>query len=188
MKVTVGVSGIAVGVFCVFASGVVPTARADVRQAAPDGFLIEHRYSVAASPARVWDDLLHPERWWPSDHTWSGDRANLSLGADAGSCFCERWPDGSAEHGRVAMSRPLRLLRMAAPLGPLQAMAVSAVLTIELSPEATGTIATVTLRVSGDAAHRLDELAPTVDGVLGMQFGNLARHAGGEDVDRAPAR
>ena len=177
-----------IGVLFLFLLATLPRAQAEVRLAAADGFLIEHRYAIDAAPARVWDDLLHPARWWPSDHTWSGDRANLSLGADAGSCFCERWSEGSAEHGRVVMSRPGRLLRLAATLGPLQAMAVSGILSIELAPEGDGTRATVTYRVSGDAAHQLDRLAPVVDGVLKMQFGNLAQHAAGaaDTGDRKP--
>jgi uncharacterized protein YndB with AHSA1/START domain len=175
----------AIGVLCSLVTSVGPRAVADVRQAAPDGFLIEHRYTVAAPQATVWEDLLHPERWWPSDHTWSGDRANLSLGGDAGSCFCERWPDGSVEHGRVVMAQRGHLLRMAAPLGPLQSLSVDAVLTVELAADGAGTRATVTVRVSGDSAHQLDKLAPVVDGVLGMQFGNLARHAAGQKIDGA---
>jgi hypothetical protein len=37
----------------------------------------------------------------------------------------------------------------------------------------------VTHRVSGDATHKLDAFAPVVDGVNALQFGNLARAAGG---------
>ena len=176
-----------IGVFCVLVAAALPRAQADVRLAAKDGFLIEHRYAIAAPPASVWEDLLHPERWWPSDHTWSGDRANLSLGADAGSCFCERWPAGSVEHGRVVMSRPGQLLRIDGALGPMQAMAVSAMLIVELAAEGDGSRMTVTYRVSGDAAHELDQLAPVVDGVLKMQFGSLAQHAAGAAVTGKPA-
>ena len=35
-------------------------AEADVRQAAADGFLIEHRYAIAAAPDAVWRDLAAP--------------------------------------------------------------------------------------------------------------------------------
>jgi oligoendopeptidase F len=37
----------------------------------------------------------------------------------------------------------------------------------------------VTHRVSGDATHKLDAFAPVVDRVNALQFGNLARAAGG---------
>jgi uncharacterized protein YndB with AHSA1/START domain len=121
--------------------------------------------------------LQHPEGWWPSDHTWSGAAANLSLSAEAGGCFCERWAEGSAEHGRVVMSRPAQLLRLRAALGPLQEMGVAGVLTIALTAKGDGSEAVVTYRVSGDASHALDKLAPIVDQVLGMQFGNFAAYA-----------
>ena len=78
-------------------------AGAEVKSAAPDAMLIELRYTIAAPAAKVWESLVHPERWWPADHTWSGKRENLSLSAEVGGCFCERWEGGSVEHGRVIM-------------------------------------------------------------------------------------
>jgi uncharacterized protein YndB with AHSA1/START domain len=152
-------------------------AEADVKQAAADGFLIEHRYAIAAAPDAVWRALLQPGRWWPAEHTWSGVAANLSLSAEAGACFCERWDGGAVEHGRVVMARPGSLLRISAALGPMQEMAVTGVLTIKLEPDASGTRATVTYRVSGDASHQLDKLAPVVNDVLNLQFGGLAKFA-----------
>ena len=153
------------------------TSLADVRQATADNFVIEHRYEIKVPPAQTWLVLQHPERWWPADHTWSGSAANLSLSTDAGGCFCERWPEGSAEHGRVVMSRPGELLRLHAALGPLQEMGVTGVLTITLSAKDSGSEAVVTYRVTGDSSHALDKLAPIVNEVLGMQFGNFAAHA-----------
>jgi uncharacterized protein YndB with AHSA1/START domain len=107
-------------------------AGAEVKFAAADGFLIEHRFTIPAPAAKVWEALLHPEDWWPSDHTWSGDRANLRWSAEAGACFCERWAGGSVEHGRVVMAMPGRLLRLSAALGPLQEMGVTGVINFAL--------------------------------------------------------
>ncbi len=152
-------------------------AQAEVKSAAPDSFLIEQRYEIPAPAAKVWEELLHPERWWPSDHTWSGDRANLRLSAEAGACFCERWVGGSAEHGRVVMAIPGSLLRMNATLGPLQEMAVSGVITVTLAEKDGRTELVVTHRVSGDASHQLDKIAPVVDQVNAQQFGGLAAEA-----------
>jgi len=145
-----------------------------VKQAAPEGFLVEHHFAIAATPAAAWEVLVHPERWWPKDHTWSGEAANLSLAAEAGGCFCERWPEGSVEHGRVIFVRRARLLRFAGALGPLQELAVTGVLTVTLAPGEQGTEATVTYRVSGDPSHRLDAFAAAVDQVIGQQFGGFA--------------
>lgn len=147
------------------------TAQAEVKQAAADGFIVEHRLSIAATPEKAWQLLIQPGRWWPKEHTWSGDAANLSLEAKVGGCFCERWKDGGAEHGRVIMLKPRQLLRLNAALGPLQDMAVTGVLSIALSAKDEGSQAVVTYRVSGTAAHNLDKIAPAVDQVVGLQFG-----------------
>ncbi|MCJ7452418.1 MAG: SRPBCC family protein [Steroidobacteraceae bacterium] len=151
---------------------------AAVTQSSPDGAIIEHHFTIAAEPAVAWGALVHPERWWPSDHTWSGDRANLRLEAQAGGCFCENWGEASAEHARVIMAQPGSLLRMRGALGPLQDMAVTGVLTIQLkTTDSGGTEATVTYRLSGDASHKLDTFVPVVDKVIGQQFGAFAAFA-----------
>ena len=150
---------------------------AAVKSAAPDAFLIEQRFTIAAPAAKVWDTLLHPEDWWPSDHTWSGDRRNLRLSGEAGACFCERWVGGSVEHGRVVMAIPGSLLRMNATLGPLQEMALSGVITVSLTEKDGKTEMVVTHRVSGDTSHKLDAIAPIVDQVNAQQFGALAAAA-----------
>ncbi len=152
-------------------------AGAEVKSAAPDAMLIELRYTIAAPAAKVWESLVHPERWWPADHTWSGKRENLSLAAEAGGCFCERWNGGSSEHGRVIMAVPGKLLRMQATLGPLQEMAVSGVISVALEEKDSATNVVVTHRVSGDASHKLDALAPIVDKVNSLQFSGIAADA-----------
>ena len=153
------------------------TAVGEVRQAAADGALIEHRYQIAATPAEAWTALIHPELWWPEDHTWSGTRANLTLVAAAGGCYCENWAGGSAEHARVIMAIDGELLRLRGAFGPLQEMAVAAVLTATLAARDGGTEAVVTYRVSGDASHKLDQFVPVVNEVIGLQFGAFAAHA-----------
>jgi uncharacterized protein YndB with AHSA1/START domain len=150
---------------------------AEVKSATPESMLIEHRFTIAAPPARVWETLLHPERWWPADHTWSGKRENLSLDASVGGCFCERWDGNGVEHGRVVMLMPGKLLRLDAALGPLQELAISGVINVALEEKEGTTTMVVTHRVSGDATHKLDGFAPIVDQVNGLQFGNLAAAA-----------
>ena len=152
-------------------------AIAEVKQSAPDGAVIEHRFQIAASPDAAWQALVHPERYWPADHTWSGDPGHLSLVPEAGGCFCERWSGGSAEHARVVMARPGQLLRLRGALGPLQEMAVTGVLTVTLAAKDAGTEAVVVYRLSGDATHKLDSFIAVVDQVIGLQFGNFAKAA-----------
>ncbi len=153
-------------------------ADAAILQSSADGAMIEHHFQIQASPQAAWSALVHPELWWPSDHTWSGDHANLRLEAQAGGCFCENWDESSAEHGRVVMSLPGKMLRIRGALGPLQDMAVTGVLTIQLkATDSGGTEATVTYRLSGDASHKLDTFVPVVDKVIGQQFGAFAAFA-----------
>lgn len=149
-------------------------AQAEVQSRSADSLVIEHRYTLAATPEAAWAVLVHPERYWPADHTWSGDAANLSLAPEAGGCYCERWAAGSAEHGRVVMAVPGKLLRIRGALGPFQEMAVTGVLTVRLEPVNAGTEAVVTYRLSGDASHRLDAMATVVDPVVRQQFAGFA--------------
>lgn len=150
------------------------TVFAEVKQAASDGAVVEYRYQIAATPQATWDALVHPERWWPSQHTWSGSNTNLQLIAHAGGCFCESWGENSVEHGRVVMSLPGKELRILGALGPLQDMAVTAVLRISLAAKNGGTEAIVTYRMSGDASQKLDGIAPAVNRAIGEQFGAFA--------------
>ena len=149
-------------------------AGAEVRQASPDGVILEHRFELTAAPADAWAVLVHPERYWPDEHTWSGTAANMSLVPEAGGCFCEQWDGGSAEHGRVVMAVPGKLLRFRGSLGPFQEMAVTGIMTITLTPAENGTTAVVTYRISGDASHKLDSFASVVDGVIRQQFSGFA--------------
>jgi uncharacterized protein YndB with AHSA1/START domain len=168
------------GLVATFALLMPMAAGSAVMQSSADGAMLEHHFQIQASPQAAWTALVHPELWWPSDHTWSGDRANLRLEAQAGGCFCENWGESSAEHGRIVMSLPGKLLRIRGALGPLQDMAVTGVLTIQLAAtESGGTEATVTYRLSGDASHKLDNFVPVVDKVIGQQFGAFAAFASG---------
>lgn len=161
----------------VLATALPGAALAEVKSAAADGFLIEHRFTIAAPAATVWESLLHPERWWPADHTWSGKRESLSLVADAGGCFCERWDGNVVEHGRVVLVMPGKMLRLDAALGPLQEMAITGVITFALEEKDGTTTLVATHRVSGDPSQKLDAIAPVVDQVNALQFGNAAAAA-----------
>lgn len=163
-------------------------ARAKVEASAGDMLLVRHTYALATTPAKAWQALVHPERWWPSAHTWSGDAKRLRLSAEAGGCFCERWADGSAEHGRVILARREAMLRLDAPLGPLQEMGLAGLLQVTLKGDGDTTVADVTFRVSGDSAHALGTMAPVIDQVIGEQFGRYAAFAQGKPWPDAPAK
>ena len=48
---------------------VVHGARAEVRTAAPGALVVEHRFQLSSTPEAAWAVLVHPERYWPDDHT-----------------------------------------------------------------------------------------------------------------------
>jgi len=170
------------------AVGVWRTATAEVTESAADGFLVTIAATSPATPAKVYAALVQPQSWWSDEHTWSGKAANLSLKAEAGGCFCERWSDGSAEHGRVIMALPEKLLRLDGALGPLQEFSLKATLSFWLKPgEKGGTELSVEYRVNGAGSSGLDAFAPRVDEVIDTQVGRLVRYIDSGHPD-APAK
>jgi uncharacterized protein YndB with AHSA1/START domain len=163
-------------VFSMCAIGLGAVADAEVKHAAVDGFVVEHQVTIAAPPKRVFEALSKPGAWWNDTHTWSGHASNLTLEPKAGGCFCETWSEGSVEHGRVIYVERDKRLRLNAPFGPLQDMALSTVLTFSLTAKEETTLLAVTYRASGDSGQKLDALAPAVDGVLGEQWARLKRY------------
>lgn len=153
------------------------SARAEVRQVAADGFFIAHPIPVAATPAKTYAAVAAMPIWWSSEHTWSGKSANLGLKAEAGGCFCERWPGGSAEHGRVLMALPDQLLRIETALGPLQELALKGILSFWIRVGDDGSVRVeVEYRVNGSSASGLEALAPQVDEMLGLQVARLKHY------------
>lgn len=156
-----------------------PLASAEIKSVAADGFVLSYSQRIDAVAAKVFAALTSIDRWWNSEHTYSGDAANMSIEAQAGSCFCERWKDGAVEHGRVIMVMRDRLLRVQAALGPLQGRALNGILTFQLKPDEQegnrATLLTMTYVVNGSSASALDKSAPAVNDVLGEQFARLAR-------------
>lgn len=151
-------------------------ARAEVTEAQDWGFQSRHQLQVAAPPERVWAALVQPARWWNPSHTWFGKAEALSLDPTPGGCFCETGPDGAgARHLEVLYVAPGRSLHLWGPLGPLHTEGVGGGLVVELKPADGGTQMTVTYTVGGFARGGLKPWASPVDGVLGEQFGRLAR-------------
>jgi uncharacterized protein YndB with AHSA1/START domain len=148
-------------------------ASAEVKSATSDGFAIEHQAQLALPPARVYGALAQVGQWWNDEHTFSGKARNLSLQLQAGGCFCERWRDGSVEHGRVLYARNGQVLRLQSALGPLQDLALTGILAFTLEPKEGGTALLLSYRVHGPTGAQLDKLAPVVDGVLADQFARL---------------
>jgi hypothetical protein len=100
------------------------------------GFLIEQVVSTTSGAAEVFRAVGQADRWWSSKHTFSGSAANLSLKTESGGCFCEKWGEGSVEHGQVVQTQVGQLVRLHAVLGPLLEMGVGGVLTFSIKPAA----------------------------------------------------
>jgi len=152
-------------------------ASAEVADVADNGFALKQTVTVSAAPDRAWAALVDVGKWWSSDHTYSGDAANLSLDARPGGCWCEKLPGkAGVEHMTVLFADPGKLLRLKGGLGPLQAMAVSAVMTWTFKPSDKGTVVEITYLVGGYSRGGFKDLAPGVDGVLRSQVERYQRY------------
>jgi len=154
-------------------------AAAEVRASDDDGFAVAMTMTVAAAPGEVWTALGQIGDWWSREHGYTGDAANMTIDLRAGGCFCETVPKvkGSVEHARVVLALPPALLRLHGGIGPLQSMAVSAVMDWTLKPSAGGTEVGLTYVVAGAIPGGGKALAPAVDQVLGEQFHRLKLYA-----------
>jgi len=177
-------------------AGALP-ARADVIAQTNQGFVSRNVVVVAGTPAAVWKRLVTPSLWWSSDHTFSGDAANMTLDPVAGGCFCEKLPAddsearpakpgaalhvparGGVEHMRVVYVDHAKALRLVGALGPLQSEAVNATLTVTLKAVDGGTRVIFEYVVGGYMRYPPDKIAPAVDTVLANQLLSLAKQFG----------
>ena len=156
-------------------------AAADVVSVAGNGFEIRETVHTAASADKAYAALLQPARWWSSDHTFSGNAANLLLDARAGGCWCETLPGGgSVEHLRVVFVSPGKALRLRGALGPFQGLAVDGVMTWSVKGGAEGADISITYAIGGYNKDGFDELSKAADHVLGEQLERLKKLLDGE--------
>ena len=147
---------------------------AAVVESSPAGFQVKHTQVITAKPDAVWNSVIAVDRWWSSEHTYSGKASNLRLEPRAGGCFCETLPDGGGVvHMTVVQVRPNRTLVLSGGLGPLQSGGVAGAMTFQIAPEGDGSRLTLTYNVGGYYPGGLAPLAPIVDKVVGEQFGRL---------------
>lgn len=163
--------------FCSTAIGIPTCALAEVSNASSASLTVSLQQEVAAKPSDVFADIGKVDRWWSSQHTWSGNAANLSLPLLAGSCFCERWDGGSTQHGQVIFVKKDAVVRLQASLGPLQELAVNGILTFSVAPENGKTLLKLTYRVNGGPQSGLDKWAGPVEGMLDEQLHRLVSFA-----------
>ncbi len=153
-------------------------SQAEVMDQSPAGFTSRSVHVSTAAPDQVWQGLTKDiGKWWNADHTFSGDAENLFLEAEAGEEFGEKLPGGgTVTHMEVVYAEKGKVLRLRGGLGPLQAMALVGVMTVELAAVEAGTELTVTYVVGGYAPNGLEGLAGPVDGVVVDQFKGLVAY------------
>jgi hypothetical protein len=169
---------VAIVTVCValLAPGRVPGAVADF---APGGFTVKLALNVTAAPDDVYRKLVRNiGDWWEAGHTFSGNPHNLSIEDKPGGCFCEKLASGGGvRHMQVIYADPGKRLILSGGLGPLQTLAVTGTMTIEISPLNGGAKLGVTYAVAGYPPASMNTLAPIVDGVLTSQFNRLKNYA-----------
>ncbi|HEX6859369.1 MAG TPA: SRPBCC family protein [Caulobacteraceae bacterium] len=149
-------------------------AHAEVTDVQPSGFQVRHVATVRASPDKAYIAITRVGEWWSSDHSWSGDAANLSLEARAGGCWCEALPGGgSVQHMRVIFAQPGKALRLTGALGPLAMTGAGGNMSFTLTPRGEMTEIVWTYDVGGYSKDGFANWSKAVDGVLGAQMARL---------------
>ena len=159
----------------VLASAIAVPAGAEVKASAPDGLLFQYKGQVPLGREEAWKRLVAIGSWWSDGHTYSGSASNMTIDPMAGGCWCETWPAGEVEHGRVMLAMPGQTLRLSAALGPLQEIGVGGALTITLADGAASGATAITMdyKVVGSSLTNLAPVAKVIDGVMQEQFDRL---------------
>lgn len=176
-------------------------AAAEVVTKSENGFVVRMAAEVNAPPVEAWRTLITPAQWWSSQHTFSGEAANLTFEPVVGGCFCELLPRpddapagqklGGVQHMRIVYIEPPRAMRLVGALGPLQSEALSATMTMTVKPTTTpagkGSRILFEYVVGGFMRYTVDEIAPAVDRMLAAQLQSLAKKLGPVAEPAAPA-
>jgi|HubBroStandDraft_1064217.scaffolds.fasta_scaffold00007_111 uncharacterized protein YndB with AHSA1/START domain len=150
-------------------------AAAEVKSAIPQGFEVEETVTVHVPPGRAFAALAEPRRWWNSEHTFSGNAANLRLKLQPGGCFCEKLPNGGwVHHLEVTMIVPGQSIELHGGLGPLRFEGVDGVLRWVVKPASGGASVTQSYVVGGYLRQGGEHWAPLVDSVLEEQLARFA--------------
>lgn len=147
---------------------------AEVVDSSAGGFTVKETLTIQAAPQEVYRRILRVGDWWNSQHTFSGEAHNLSIEEKAGGCFCEKLPNGGGvKHMEVVNLTPGKTIVMHGALGPLQTLAATGSMAIQVSAAEGGAKLEVTYAVAGYMAGGMNALAAPVDGVLKEQVTRL---------------
>jgi uncharacterized protein YndB with AHSA1/START domain len=166
------------------------TARADVIDAGPGGFSLVHEVTIDAPRQSLWRAaVMEVGQWWSSDHTISGDAANMSIDARPQGCFCESLGDhAGVVHLTVTFVNPEVLLRLTGGLGPLGLMGTNGNMTWEFFDAGQGTRVKFSYAVGGYRPGGLDAIALPVDYVIGEALLRLKTYVETRDAGNASSQ
>lgn len=163
--------------FVVLSGLMAVSAHGEVLDAASNGFTVHYSTVISAERGVVYGTAVDRiSEWWSSDHTISGNAANLYITARPQGCFCEKLgPHAGLVHLVVTFVNPGVILRFTGGLGPLGLMGVSGNMTWEFEEAAQGTRVTLHYAVGGYLDGGLERIAAAVDSVLIEQIEALKR-------------
>jgi len=151
--------------------------QAEVIYSSEQAFTVRHEVILENSrPDQVYKALFKDiSKWWNSEHTWSGDAANLKIRTKKSAGLWEKLPQrGWVCHLRLIFWQKNKLLRFEGGLGPLQGTAVQGKMDWKIeSAEKGASRLVLTYQVWGPPSASLQNLASPVDQVLGGQVRRL---------------
>ncbi|MEZ6096450.1 MAG: DUF6370 family protein [Pirellulaceae bacterium] len=166
-------------------SMLVQTLSAEVTSVGENGFqvrIVRELEQEAKSAFSIMVEDLN--QWWSSDHTWSGDAANLSFDLERRQMIETLPAGGFVRHMEIVYYSPEQtMLRLDGALGPLQGMGLTGALTLAVKHVDEKTQVELTYCVSGHSPDGFKELAPVVDMVLSQQLDGLAKLVSEDKAD-----
>jgi hypothetical protein len=149
--------------------------RAKIVDSAAGGFTVRTTLHVKAAPDVVYNKLVHNiGDWWNPMHTFSGDAHNLRIETHPGGCLCEKLAnDGFTRHLEVITAMPGNRIVMIGAMGPLQTLAATGTLSVNLTSDEGGTKMDVIYAVTGYLPKGIDNWAIPADLMVSEQFTRL---------------
>ena len=150
----------------------------EVVDSSASGFTVKLTLSIQASPGDVYLRLVRDiGDWWNPAHTYSGSSRNLSIDEKPMGCFCEKLPNqGGVRHMEMLFVAPGKNIVMSGAIGPMQSLAATGTMSIELSKVDAGTKLDVTYAAVGYSPKGMNLFAAPSDNVLMEQFTRLKNY------------
>lgn len=165
-----------IGVLFIMTMLMVMPSQAEIVSSSASHYVLRHEAKSELDIEALWERLIEPSLWWHPEHTYSGDSKNLSLEPKAGGLWREDWNENSVEHGRVINVATGKMIRLDAPFGPLQEMAVTTIWTITIKADGDHSIIVFDEIANGSSLSGLDELAKAVDFVKSEAIVRLSKN------------